>query len=213
MEPKAPKFQIGDTVVVKEYGTVGKITSIKEMDGGYFYVVNGREGLLGEESLARLEEYNGVFYKKEEISIELKYFIGDIVKVKGYENGLFKVVGFRTEIWRYAEDAWEDIIYEMVGIPGGEWLEADEEELVLVADFEQADTFLNQYKIFYPVKKNPLYQLAAAQMEAGEKIDRLLDMYNDYSLLFKMFGDEEYRMMLEAIISQIRFLQSRLKRE
>ncbi|WP_342400286.1 hypothetical protein NST20_06585 [Weizmannia sp. FSL W8-0676] len=80
MDAKAPKFQIGDTVVVKVYGTVGKITAVRQLEGGYFYVVNGREGLLAEQSLARLEEYDGILYKKEEVNIELKFFIGDIVR-------------------------------------------------------------------------------------------------------------------------------------
>ncbi|WP_018665167.1 hypothetical protein [Heyndrickxia acidiproducens] len=203
---KEPKFQIGDTVVVKVYGTVGKITKIKRMNGQYFYVVNDREGLFKEESLVLLTEYDGILYKKEEINIEFKYFIGDIVKVKGYSDEIFKVVGFRTEIWRYAEDAWEDIIYEMVRIPDGEWLEADEQELILIADFEQADTFLNKYEFFYPVKKNHLRNLAEDQAPTPEKIDQLLDLYNDYRILFQLFGDDEYKMLMDSITSQLHFL-------
>ncbi|MEZ0116489.1 UNVERIFIED_ORG: hypothetical protein ABRZ91_000446 [Heyndrickxia coagulans] len=208
MDAKAPKFQVGDTVVVKVYGTVGKITAVRQLEGGYFYVVNDREGLLAEQSLARLEEYDGILYKKEEVNIELKFFIGDIVKVKGYGGVLFKIVGFRTEIWRYAEDAWEDVIYEMVSIPKGEWLEADEGELLLIADAGQADSFVSRYQFFYPMKSSPLYQLVTSDLKTQEKIDRLLDMYNDYALLLNLFGDEAYRAMLEAVKMQIQVLSA-----
>ncbi|KGT39752.1 MAG: hypothetical protein LKH78_06470 [Weizmannia coagulans] len=208
MDAKAPKFQVGDTVVVKVYGTVGKITAVRQLEGGYFYVVNDREGLLAEQSLARLEEYDGILYKKEEVNIELKFFIGDIVKVKGYGGVLFKIVGFRTEIWRYAEDAWEDVIYEMVSIPKGEWLEADEEELLLIADAGQADSFVSRYQFFYPMKSSPLYQLVTSDLKTQEKIDHLLDMYNDYTLLLNLFGDEAYRAMLEAVKMQIQVLSA-----
>ena len=63
------------------------------------------------------------------------------VQVYGYGSDLFKVVGFRTEIWRYKEDAWEDIIYELSRIGDGQWLEASEDELILVADAENANAF------------------------------------------------------------------------
>ena len=40
------KFQINDTVVIMMYGTVGKITDVKWLDGTYVYEVNKSEGLI-----------------------------------------------------------------------------------------------------------------------------------------------------------------------
>ena len=40
------KFQINDTVVIMIYGTVGKITDVKWMDGTYVYEVNKSEGFI-----------------------------------------------------------------------------------------------------------------------------------------------------------------------
>ncbi|GAE44321.1 IG hypothetical 18022 [Mesobacillus boroniphilus JCM 21738] len=57
-----------------------------------------------ETSLQMLSEYDGKLLEKEQIDIEYKYFFGDLVQVKGYGSDLFKVVGFRTEIWRYKEE-------------------------------------------------------------------------------------------------------------
>ena len=38
---------------------------------------------------------------------------------------------------------------------------------------------------------------------AKPSINDLLDMYNDYSILFRMFKDEEYEFMTEAIVAAI----------
>ena len=148
------KFEIGDIVVIIRYGSVGKITSIKFVDGQLLYEVNESGGLFNENGIMLLADYKGELFDKEQIDIEYKFFFGDLVQVKGYREEIFKVVGFRTEIWRYQEDAWEDIIYELTRIHDGEWLEADEAELILVADSEHADSFLKKFGFVYPIKKN-----------------------------------------------------------
>ena len=150
---KKPKYKIGDTVVITIYGTVGRVTDVKWLDGKYVYEVNKSDGLFLESALQMLSEYDGTVVEQEQIDIEYKFFFGDLVQVSGYGADLFKVVGFRTEIWRYKEDAWEDVIYELSRVSDGEWLEAGEEELTLVADAESADTFIQKLGLLYLVNK------------------------------------------------------------
>lgn len=216
---KKPKFNIGDTVVITIYGTVGKVTDIKWLDGLHVYEINKSEGLYLETSLQMLSEYDGKLLDKEQIDIEYKYFFGDLVQVKGYGADLFKVVGFRTEIWRYKEDAWEDVIYELSRIKDGEWLEAGEEELTLVADAESADTFIQKLGLLFSANKEvkPSVNLEKKpnQPRAGEKeelrkvtqkrmtIDNLLDIYNDYRILYKWFRDEEYAHVMRVILRKL----------
>jgi hypothetical protein len=219
---KKPKFNIGDTVVITIYGTVGKVTDIKWLDGLHVYEINKSEGLYLETSLQMLSEYDGKLMEKEQIDIEYKYFFGDLVQVKGYGSDLFKVVGFRTEIWRYKEDAWEDVIYELSRIKDGEWLEAGEEELTLVADSESADTFIQKLGLLFSANKEvrPSVNLdkKSLQPRAGEKeelrkinqrrmtIDHLLDIYNDYRILYKWFNDDEYAHVMRVIIRKLSLL-------
>jgi hypothetical protein len=73
--------------------------------------VNKSDGLYKESSLRLLSEYDGEIVEQEHIDIEYKFFIGDLVQVKGKGSDLYKIVGFRTEIWRYKDNAWEDILY------------------------------------------------------------------------------------------------------
>lgn len=218
---KKPKYKIGDTVVITIYGTVGKVTDVKWLDDMYVYEVNKSEGLYLESSLQHLSEYEGELIEKEQIDIEYKYFFGDLVQVKGYGTELFKIVGFRTEIWRYKEDAWEDVIYELSRISDGEWLEAGEEELTLLADADSADAFIEKLGLLYLInkkakiqelKKNS-YSFREAEKELLETvkekkalIDGLLDIYNDYEILYVLFGDEEYKKVMKIIIRKLKQL-------
>ncbi|RLQ95203.1 hypothetical protein [Falsibacillus albus] len=208
---QTPKFQIGDTIVVTLYGTVGKVTNIKELDDQFLYEVNYNEGLFTEQSLILLSDYEGSLVDSEQIDIEYKFFFGDLVQVKGYGNDLFKVVGFRTEIWRYKEDAWEDIIYELTRLIDGEWLEADEDELILIADSEHAETVVKKYGWVYPQKKTKLLPQPANKHQ--DNVDRLLDTFNDYQILYAMFSDPIYKKKQKNILQQLMNLSKILNEE
>ncbi|WP_042457509.1 hypothetical protein [Neobacillus dielmonensis] len=220
---KKPKYKIGDTVVITVYGTVGKVTDVKWLESDYVYEVNKGQGLFNESALQLLSEYEGKAMEQEQIDIEYKFFIGDLVQVSGYGADLFKVIGFRTEIWRYKEDAWEDVIYELSRISDGEWLEVGEEELTLVADAESADTFIQKLGLLYLVNKqdknkpSPKHnnKLRKSEMEeiirVKEKkqlIDHLLDIFNDYRILYELFHDQEYYQVMRVILKKLERLTS-----
>lgn len=221
-EKKKAKYKIGDTVVITIYGTVGKITNYKWLDGMYVYEVNKSEGLYMESSLQLLSEYDGEVMEREHIDIEYKFFFGDLVKVKGFGNDLFKVMGFRTEIWRYKENAWEDVIYELSRVNDGEWLEAGEEEITLVADAESADAFIQKLGLLYlinkkeipsPAKKEKGLQFRKAEKEMlmsmkkkKQLIDGLLDLYNDYRILYEMFHDDEYKQIMRVVLRNLKHI-------
>jgi hypothetical protein len=217
MEKKKPKYKIGDTVVITMYGTVGRITDIKWLDDKYVYEVNKSEGLYKETGITLFTEYEAKVKEQEQIDIEYKFFFGDLVQVCGYGTDLFKVVGFRTEIWRYKEDAWEDVIYELFKVCDGEWLEASEEELTLVADATSADNILqklglnsmnkksNPMKLVKPqnkIKKTDL-QKVDHQIEKKNLIDHLLDIYNDYNVLYEWFKDQEYKQVMKVVLKKL----------
>jgi hypothetical protein len=220
---RKPKFTIGDKVVIVAYGTVGEITDIKWIDGKYIYEINTNEGLFIEERLQFLTEYEGDIVDREHIDIEYQFLFGDIVQVNGYGTDLFKVVGFRTEIWRYKEDAWEDVIYELSRITDGEWLEAGEDELSLVAEADQADTFIQNLGYLYmnkdkntlklpepknTIKEEPIENSMELELQHKKVIDNLLDGYNDYDLLYKMFQDPEYEKIKKGILRKLKRLMN-----
>jgi len=218
---RKPKYKIGDTVVITIYGTVGRVTDVKWLDGKYVYEVNKSDGLFLESALQMLSEYDGTVVEQEQIDIEYKFFFGDLVQVSGYGADLFKVVGFRTEIWRYKEDAWEDVIYELSRVSDGEWLEAGEEELTLVADAESADTFIQKLGLLYLVNKQDQavkntnlknlirkseFEEIERKKEKKELIDNLLDIFNDYRILYELFHDQEYFQVMRVILRKLESL-------
>ncbi|MHC0035683.1 hypothetical protein [Pseudoneobacillus sp. C159] len=219
---KKPKYSIGDKVVIINYGTIGEITDVKWIDGRFMYVINNDEGLFLEERLQLVAEYAGRIVDREHIDIEYQFVIGDIVQVDGYHTDLFKVVGFRTEIWRYQEDAWEDVIYELSRITDGEWLEASEEELSLVAEAKYANEFIQNLGYLYmnDQKKSTIKHpesnttsgltpiIISNELEEKQKfmVDQMLDVYNDYDCLYRMFKDTEYVKIQKGILRKLKRL-------
>lgn len=185
------------------------------------YEVNYSEGLYMEPLLVPISEYDGsILQEKEQINIEYKFFFGDLVQVDGYDDEYFKVVGFRTEIWRYKENAWEDVVYELSRLSDGEWLEAQEDELELVADAESADVFFQKLGLIFPIKKittmkekvpknvirKAEWRMLQESKERKELIDQLLDLYNDYAVLYNHFQDEEYKKVMILTLLKLKGL-------
>lgn len=217
MGNKQPRFKKGDTVVITIYGTVGKITDVKFLDGTYLYEVNYSDVLYFEKTLEHIDEYDGeIVFEKEQIHIEYKFLIGDLVQVDGYEHDYFKIVGYRTEIWRYKDNAWEDVIYELTRISDSEWLEAHEEEMTLIADAARAESIIQKLELLYSANKKANEQTIFKQnnprkgeskkmttKEQKQLIDGLLDLFNDYSRLYHEFGDEEYRHIMNIALGKL----------
>ena len=120
------------------------------------------------------------------------------------------------------EDGWEDIIYELTRLKDGEWLETEEEDLTLVLRTYEMDQFVHQLlfvhyvgeagqeldepiseKVFLPFAGDPEEQEHERNM-AVAVVDELLDIYNDYKVLYEMFQDAEYKEMMEFVLSSLK---------
>ncbi|WP_430530496.1 hypothetical protein [Bacillus cereus] len=205
---KQPKYNVGDIVVITLYGTVGKITNMKVLDGVYVYEVNNHDGFYVEQTLQYVTEQDMKKGDTEWIELNYNFTFGDLVQVTGYDKDVFRIVGFRTEVWRYKNDAWEDTIYELSRITDGEWLEADESDLTLLANAQTANAILKKMKQDKAgMNKLDLGKLksinnskkVSVKTNRQEIIDGLLDIYNDYQLLFDTFKDEEYKIVMDVV--------------
>jgi hypothetical protein len=213
-----PKYKIGDIVVIIMYGTVGAITKLHQVDQHFVYEVNHSEILYFESALQLYSDYEGSIIETEQISIDVLFQIGDIVLVKGYGSSLFRIVGIRTEVWRYADDGWEELTYELTRMADGEWLEAAEDEMSLKISNQDAETFMQQLHLNKKktdtahylkeiISKHISLDTVDAEnvlQEQKKMIDELLDIYNDYKALYQMFGEPEYKDMMNLIIKSLR---------
>ncbi|WP_078546395.1 hypothetical protein [Litchfieldia alkalitelluris] len=215
---RKPRFKIGDIVVITNFDTVGTITEIEQINGDYVYRVNHGHQFYLESSLDSISTYQGGAIELEQLEIKYHFYFGDLVFVDGYGTDIFKVVGIRTEIWRYKEGSFEEVIYELSRISDGEWLEAAQEELILIADCENAEEFLQRLALFYMIRKEKKTMELHAIMDMSKKtekeisklkkekeeiIDGLLDVYNDYQTLFKLFGDDKYKKVMELALKNL----------
>jgi hypothetical protein len=210
---ETPKFAIGDIVVNTLYGTVGTITDVQHIDGMFLYEVNHSESLFTEQSLVLLSEFSGDVWITDEIEMELPFFLGELVHVQNYENDVFKVIGVRTEIYRYQDEAWEEIVYELKRLTDGLEIEASIEDVMSISSSEdisiivlQDVTLLGHIGKHQP--RSPQL-LLPPQTASHDSIDQLLDMYNDYRRLYEWFGDEQYKQMMETAVTNLRKLVQR----
>lgn len=190
------KYKIGDYVMGRNEEIFGKIVNVHLVEGQWFYRLHNREELYREDQLSPADE-DAELAQKENVHIDYRFQFGDIVHVKGYGSDLFVVIGFRAEIWRYKNSAWEDLIYELSRLKDGEWLEATEEELVYIADEQKAKKFL-----LHPQLRNNPTQKPERKKDMAD-IDMLLDMYNDYKRLYELFGENTYRKKMKEVLKKL----------
>jgi len=201
--PKRPKFSVGDIVVNTLYGTVGTVTDIQQIDGTFLYEINHGHSLFTEQALVLLSEFTGDLWIAEEIEIELPFFLGEIVRVRDYGSHLFKVVGVRTEIYRYYGEGWEETIYELKRLTDGWEIEVHLEDIIPLADGEETSvTLVQDIVIATPMKASLLLPPVDAE-NSGPSVDELLDRYNDYKALYEWFGDEQYKRMMETVVQHL----------
>ncbi|MED4892439.1 MULTISPECIES: hypothetical protein [Heyndrickxia] len=140
---------------------------------------------------------------------------GDIVHVAGYQTRLFQVDGYRTEHWHYPDEEWINVVYELTDVQTSEWLDADIEDLTIVAPATDAAKFLATLKpagLIILREDTPMLwskpepptpsarELAARKVEEKRReIDALLDEYNDTLTLVALFGGLEYAEKLAEI--------------
>jgi hypothetical protein len=203
---KQPKFSIGDIVVNMLYGTVGTITNIQQMDDTFLYEINHSRSLFMEHTLVLLSEFTGDLWITEEIEVELPFFLGEIVRVRDYGDDLFKVIGVRTEIYRYQEEGWEEIVYELKRLIDGWEIEVNMEDITPLADDEELSVIILQDIVLSAPMKAYLLLPPSEETIHSQSIDELLDMYNDYKFLYEWFHDEQYKQMMETVVKRLRIV-------
>lgn len=161
-----------------------------------------------------------------------EFQFGDLVHVAGYEPQVFSIDGYREETYHYPDEVWTDLVYELHDVGTGEWIEADSEDLSLVAPVDQADEYLSanpapaktegpKITLIFgmeakEVKKEDRKPTARelsskeaaerkkARKERAEQIDILLDIRNWNSEMLAKTGNEEFGDRVLAIDCELK---------
>lgn len=150
----------------------------------------------------------------------MKFNFGDLVTCEGYPDRLFTVDSWRVEQHYFPEAEWTETVYELTDVNSAEWLEADEEDLRLVAKADKAEEYLASHKggdvaVMFttvdfrgrsgrPPKVAPEIERYNKARERERRINELLDARNDYTALFNEFGDKEYENKIKEIDRKLR---------
>jgi hypothetical protein len=78
----------------------------------------------------------------EEFEFAIPADHGDLVTVDGYEGRFFMVIGFQLIRNCLPEEAYNEVVYEVLDAVTGEFLEADGEDVEFVTDAEHASAYL-----------------------------------------------------------------------
>ncbi|EEL83224.1 hypothetical protein bcere0028_11630 [Bacillus cereus AH1271] len=129
-----------------------------------------------------------------------KFKLNDTVQFAENDGHMYRIVGYRLEKGFYPKDEWTHIIYELLRDFDGYTMDAEEEELVKVIQVEDEYYKIQEVSGYrYPVKMKQKQQVMKV-----EKIDDLLDTYNDYKRLADFFKDLSYEQKAEEVLQEMK---------
>ncbi|MED0990641.1 histidinol dehydrogenase [Bacillus nitratireducens] len=133
-----------------------------------------------------------------------KFKLNDTVQFAEKDGHMYRIVGYRLEKGFYPKDEWTHIIYELLREFDGYTMDAEEEELVKVIQVEDEYYKIQEVSGYrYPVKMKQKQQVMK-----DEKIDDLLDTYNDYKRLADFFKDLSYEQKAEAVLQEMKRIRA-----
>ena len=133
-----------------------------------------------------------------------KFKLNDTVQFAENDGHMYRIVGYRLEKGFYPKDEWTHIIYELLREFDGYTMDAEEEELVKVVQVEDEYYKIQEVSGYrYPVKMKQKQQVMKI-----EKIDDLLDAYNDYKRLADFFKDLSYEQKAEEVLLEMKRLRA-----
>ncbi|CGF97950.1 Uncharacterised protein [Streptococcus pneumoniae] len=133
-----------------------------------------------------------------------KFKLNDTVQFAENDGHMYRIVGYRLEKGFYPKDEWTHIIYELLREFDGYTMDAEEEELVKVVQVEDEYYKIQEVSGYrYPVKMKQKQQVMKI-----EKMDDLLDTYNDYKRLADFFKDLSYEQKAEEVLLEMKRLRA-----
>jgi hypothetical protein len=133
-----------------------------------------------------------------------KFKLNDTVQFAENDGHMYRIVGYRLEKGFYPKDEWTHIIYELLREFDGYTMDAEEEELVKVIQVEDDLYKIQEVSGYrYPVKMKQKQQVMKI-----EKMDDLLDAYNDYKRLADFFKDLSYEQKAEEVLQEMKRIRA-----
>jgi hypothetical protein len=98
-----------------------------------------------------------------------KFSFGDLVSVSGYHPRVFRIDGYHEDTWHYPGETWTEVVFDLVDVHSGVFIEAETEDLTLISVADKADEYL---------ANNP----APAETESESFSFDLSEYYNNFEM-------------------------------
>ena len=133
-----------------------------------------------------------------------KFKINDTVQFINNDGHFYRVIGYRLEKSIYLNDEYSSIVYELMREFDGLQVDAEEDELVSVSNFEEfyGGIFekLNSFSIKVEKKSK---KDRVEKLNEENTVDSILDRYNDYKRLALLFNDDFYEVAAKNVLDQL----------
>jgi hypothetical protein len=125
--------------------------------------------------------------KREDANHDREFNIGDLVNINGYPREIFRIDGYVHSHHVYDGEAWDELAYELTRVDTGDWLDADEDDMILVCKAEKADAYIRKMTR----KRKAKNVRNGGRDSVYQRKDALLTKLADLMTLRDTFGDDE----------------------
>ena len=132
-----------------------------------------------------------------------KFKINDTVQFINNDGHFYRVIGYRLEKSIYLNDEYSSIVYELMREFDGLQVDAEEDELVSVTNFEEFYGGIFEKLSTYTIKVEKKTKNDVDELQNEENIDGILDRYNDYKRLALLFNDNVYEAAAKKVLEQL----------
>jgi hypothetical protein len=210
-QPKQPMYQKGDKVVYvyidadgQEHPEICTVDDIILGECIVYYELLEHSEVVMESELKPLEEIEMV-EEEEHFTFTQHFDYDDEVYVEGYDDEIYIVKGVIIEIFRYKNEEWTEVSYELER--EDLCIYAYDEDMSLVSEDhrDQSKREARQNHLSHS-NTEPSQLKDKLELPSGENrdVNTLLDDYNDYIALYKLFGDIEYKELAESVIESLK---------
>ena len=133
-----------------------------------------------------------------------KFKINDTVQFAKNDGHFYRVIGYRIEKSIYLNDEYNSIIYELLREFDGLQVDAEEDELISVSNFDEFYGSMFEKLGTFTIKFAKKHEEIGKEKEVlANSVDELLDKYNDYRRLAMLFKDCLYDLAAENVLNEL----------
>lgn len=134
-----------------------------------------------------------------------KFQLGDVVQIEDFDE-LYEIETLVTSVHHYNDgSSHEEELYILRDVETRDIVEAYEDELILV----QTSESYAKSKTPDPIKSTKATKVEQKGKKKELDYDELLDKYNDYKMLYELWGDRRFKTIMTNTIKKMKDMKAK----